>query len=129
MAHHHLLVLLLLLLLLLLDHQQLIVVLLLLLAGTHRVIGLGTMVRGIDQSMVGPRKVQGLLIAPCRVVHAHAVLLLVHLLLHVLLLLLLVVLHALLLCVLLLGVYGWYVKYFVFKTWCMKCLQVNKCSK
>lgn len=81
-THHHLLVLL--MLLLLLNHQQLIVVLLLLLAGTHSIIGLRTMVGRVYHSVIRPGKIQGLLVASGGVVHAHGVLLLVHLLVHLL---------------------------------------------
>lgn len=123
-THHHLLVL---LMLLLLYHQQLVVVLLLLLTGTHGVVRLGTVVGGVDQTVVRTGEVQGLLVAPGGVVHPQAVLLLVHLHVHLLLLLLLVVLDALLLVgvltVLLLGVYGRDVELFVAEAGGVKRLQ------
>lgn len=134
MTHHHLLV----LLLLLLDHQQLVVVLLLLL--TEGVVALRTVIRRVDHAVVRAGQVEGLLVTPGRVVHAHSVLLLILLahLLHALhgrlivLLLIGVVLMAvvvllllLLLSLLLLGVDGGNVEFLVAETWRVKCLIVH----
>lgn len=133
MTHHHLLV----LLLLLLDHQQLVVVLLLLL--TEGVVALRTVIRRVDHAVVRAGQVEGLLVTPGRVVHAHSVLLLILLahLLHALhgrlivllligvVLMAVVVLLLLLLSLLLLGVDGGNVEFLVAETWRVKCLIVH----